>query len=143
LKTPKCYFFLIIPFLFFVITCKNTVSNKDSKPSEMFVRNYGGGGHDFARFVQQTTDEGYIIAGSTESIGNGLSDFWLIKTDSEGNEEWNQTYGGVENDWGRSVKQTTDEGYIIAGSAKSIGNGLYDFWLIKTDSEGNTIPFGV
>jgi hypothetical protein len=143
LKTPKCYFFLIIPFLFFVITCKNTVSNKDSKPSEMFVRNYGGGGHDFARFVQQTTDEGYIIAGSTESIGNGLSDFWLIKTDPDGNEEWNQTYGGVEDEWGSSAQQTSDGGYIITGNTRSYGIGNSDILLIKTDSEGNTIPFGV
>ncbi|MCJ7801652.1 MAG: hypothetical protein MUP82_04765 [Candidatus Marinimicrobia bacterium] len=103
----------------------------------MFARNYGGGGHDFARFVQQTTAEGYIIAGSTESIGNGLSDFWLIKTDPEGNEEWNQTYGGVEDDWGSSAQQTSDGGYIIAGNTKSFGDGGLDFLLIKTDSEGN------
>ena len=56
---------------------------------------------------------------------------WLIKTDGQGNEEWNQTFGGSEDDRGYSGEQTTDGGYIIIGSTRSYNRGRYDVYLIK------------
>ncbi|MDH5686018.1 MAG: hypothetical protein OEY73_05765, partial [Hadesarchaea archaeon] len=87
--------------------------------------------------IVQTSDGGYALAGSTESYGAGGFDFWLVKTDSSGNEEWSKTFGGENDDWAYSVVQTSDGGYVLAGSTMSYGAGGEDFWLVKTDSSGN------
>jgi len=98
-------------------------------------KTYGGISRDQAWSVIQTLDGGYMLAGHTYSFGNGAGDFWLVKTDSNGNIQWNETYGGIDTEWAYEVIQTNEGGYAIAGYTRSIGAGASDFWLIKLAKE--------
>jgi len=112
----------------------------DSIGSLLWAKLFVGGADEFAYCVQQTTDGGYIITGETWSYSFGITqDVFLIKTDSNGDTLWTRVYGGIFDDIGRSVQQTADGGYIIAGETTSFGGGDGDIYLIRTDSLGDTL----
>ncbi|NQS97270.1 MAG: T9SS type A sorting domain-containing protein [candidate division Zixibacteria bacterium] len=111
----------------------------DANGNELWSQTFGGSSIDCGLSIQQTSDGGYIIAGYTGSYGAGNSDVYLIKTDASGNEQWTQTFGGSSSDFGWSVQQTSDGGFIIAGHTTSYGVGGDDVYLIRLDSEGSIV----
>jgi len=111
----------------------------DVDGNELWDKTFGGSGDDFEYSVIETQDGGYVVAGFTESYGAGGKDVWLIKTDVDGNEVWNKTYGGSDDDWGDSVVETQDGSYVIEAFTKSYGAGGWDVWLLKTDADGNEV----
>jgi hypothetical protein len=108
----------------------------DAFGDTLWTKTYGGAGWDWGYSVQQTTDGGYIITGYTDSFGNG-DQVYLIKTNAQGDTLWTRLYGGADRDWGQSVQQTTDGGYIVAGWTESFGNNS-QVYLIKTDANGSS-----
>ena len=108
----------------------------DEKGDEEWSKTFGGAANDHGYSVQQTSDAGYIITGSTRSFGAHIEDVYLIKTDKNGNEEWNKTFGEADGNCGYSVQQTSDGGYIIAGSTLSLEGPKFEVYLIKTDPNG-------
>lgn len=100
---------------------------------------YGGYNQDHGRSVDQTYDGGFIITGATSSIGFGSTDVYLIKTDSVGNFLWSKTFISPYVEWGNSVQETSDSGFVIAGYTNKPGKGGYDVYMIRTDSLGDTL----
>ena len=99
---------------------------------------FGGINIDRGTCVKQTADSGYVVLGYTNSYGAGGYDVYMIKLDKFYNTSWTKTYGGTNWDFGNCVEQTLDGGYIICGETYSFGNGDEDYYIIKTDSAGDT-----
>ena len=105
-----------------------------------WTKAFGNSFADAGYSVQQTTDGGYIITGKTNITYRGTDqDVYLIKTDSYGIIEWEQTFGGKKCEYGTSVQQLTDGGYIVAGHTNSFGKGNYDAYLIRTNPKGQEL----
>ena len=102
-----------------------------------------GGGSDFGGYIQQTNDGGYIVAGSSRSnmgdvAGNhGFTDYWIVRLNFKGDIQWHKFLGGSNDEFPQLIQQTSDGGYIVAGTSFSnngdvTGNhGSYDFWIVK------------
>ena len=109
----------------------------DANANTLWEKTFRGSEDNFCSEVRQTSDRGYIIVGFSFSVdaGEGRSHIRLTKTDANGNRLWDRTLGRSDSDRGSSIQQTSDDGYIITGSAISSWN--YDILLIKTDLNGN------
>jgi hypothetical protein len=111
----------------------------DKEGNHLWNRTYGGTSMDVVFSIIETIDGGYALTGLTESFGMGQWDAWLIKIDSTGQIQWNQTYGGAERDYGGSLAITPDGGYVVCGYTESNSLGERDYYLVKTDNLGNLL----
>jgi hypothetical protein len=117
----------------------------------------GGSDLDYLAIIEQTTDKGYILGAESQSDSSGdktensvgpyayKTDYWVIKLDSAGDIEWQNTIGGDDNESMRDIHQTADGGYIFGGYSESgatgdkteYNQGHSDYWIVKIDSMGN------
>lgn len=111
----------------------------DAAGNMVWNKFFGGTDVDRGLSVKQTSDGGYILTGYTASSGAGLDDMLLIKTDSLGNAQWQNTFGGSGRDYGNSVIQSSDGGFVVTGYTLSSGAGGDDLWIVKTDELGNQL----
>jgi len=111
----------------------------DRYGNKEWSKTFGGSDYDRAYSIIQTKDGGYAVAGYTKSFGNGGKDMWILKLDNKGNKEWSKTFGGSDEDEAKSIIQTKDGGYAVAGGTKSFGNGKSDMWIVKLDKNGKKI----
>ena len=132
--------FIVLLFCFCVLVSTSGIVFASSDDWVEWSQIYGGPNDDQARSVVATSDGGFASAGFTESFGAGDADFWLVKTDGSGNVEWNQTYGGEGSEWGSSLIQTSDGGFVITGRKPRYNGDIYgDCWLVRTDFSGNMV----
>ena len=124
----------------------------DSLGNIQWQNTIGGSGVDYLFSIAQTSDGGYILGGWSESNisgdktenSNGGADYWIVKTDSQGVIQWQNTIGGSAMDHLHTISQTSDGGYILGGYSLSYisgdktenSNGERDYWIVKTDSLG-------
>ncbi len=135
----------------FAVTQGNSdlvLAKVDATGGIIWAKTYGGSGSEDGSSVYETTDGGFIICGSTDSnngdvlSNHGFLDIWVIKTDENGNLEWQQTYGGSAQDNGYVIRPTSDGGYIIGGLSRSTNGdatnnkGESDYWIIKIAANG-------
>jgi hypothetical protein len=111
-------------------------------------KSLGGSQADYASSIQQTRDGGYIVAGMSESNDGDVSenrgdaDLWVVKLKEDGSLDWQKSLGGSQTEYGASIQQTEDGGYILAGISSSndgdvSGNhGHADFWVVKLREDG-------
>jgi len=125
----------------------------DSSGNIQFDKTIGGSSFDDLFAIQQTSDSGYILGGysfsgksgdKTHASRGGL-DYWIVKTDSKGNIQWDKTLGGSDEDGLSDLQQIRDGGYIVGGYSFSNksgeksenAKGLNDFWIVKLSKNGN------
>ncbi len=129
----------------------------DASGNLLWENTFGFSGNDQGQALLQTPDGGYFLTGFMDFDGravqqpqlnksgncHGVGEFWAVKTDPSGNEEWSQYYGGTDNDRAYDVVQTPDGGFMMVGNTESddfdITNplGSYDYWVVKIDAVGN------
>jgi len=105
----------------------------------LWTRTYGGNGDERANCILPTGDGGFLLAGTTYSFGSGDGDMWLVKVNSQGDSLWSRTYGGSSHEWVSAMVPAGDGGFLLAGGTYSFGSGGYDMWLVKVNSEGDSI----
>jgi len=137
-----------------LLSCLILTDTLTAQIEPLWDRSYGGSRWEELNSAEETNDGGYILAGFSSSLENdgdvtaaneGIGDFWMLKTNSFGDREWDARFGGDNLDRCNSVIQTADGGYLLGGTSssnvsgqkQSANRGLDDYWVVKTDATGN------
>ncbi|MEW6051032.1 MAG: T9SS type A sorting domain-containing protein [Candidatus Zixiibacteriota bacterium] len=104
----------------------------------LWAKTYGGARADVGYSVEVTPDGGFVLVGVTASYGLGYYDAYLVRTDADGTQLWDKTYGGARDDYGYSVSITPD-GFLLAGTTESSGAGASDVFVVKADPVGTQV----
>ncbi len=131
---------LIIATVFLLLITTVNIQATIAQPTEFWYKTYYGGGQGWPSGVQ-TTDGGYAIAGTIDTLSANGHDFYLVKTDSNGNLEWNKTYGRTGDQTAYCMVQSHEGGYVIAGTTNYYPDPyIYnDVYVVKTDALGNLL----
>ncbi len=113
----------------------------DVAGSVVWRKNFGGAGDDRAVGVAPTPDGGCVVAGYSDSLTNGGTDFLVYRLAANGNVTWRNNFGGVQNDQANAITASTDGNFYVAGYSESFTNGAKDFMLYKLDIQGNALWF--
>ena len=116
----------------------------------LLEKSFGGSAIDEARAIAATNDGNFIVVGDTRSsdvdvsLNNGAADIWILKISAEGDLIWEKTIGGSSFDVARAIYKTQDNGFLIAGSSRSLDNGFEnkgqnDALILKIDENGNLL----
>ncbi len=105
----------------------------------LWEQKFGGAGLDEAYCIKKTSDSGFIVSGLTESKGNGDADMWVLRFDRWGKLLWDKTYGGAGYEEARSIIETANGDFIVAGCTTSGGEGKKDINLIRVNASGKEI----
>lgn len=144
-------------YIIFLIVSTFFLSNFSHAQEIVWQKTIGGSGNDYLGNIIQTADGGFVIGGTSSSNISGdktennrdtthaSNDYWVIKLDSVGNIQWQNTIGGTSDDVTAEIRATTDGGFIIGGSSRSMLSGdktednckFLDYWVVKLDSLGN------
>jgi len=124
---------------FYEINTKLEVNSNHLRNSvastELIFYTWGGSGSEDAYDIAADSSNNSYVVGYTNSFGAGDRDICLIKFNSSG-VEWNQTFGGIYSDCGRSIVLDSFDNIYIAGYTESFGAGGSDIWLLKINSTG-------
>lgn len=114
------------------------LTKTDALGNIIFCKKYGGDEVDYAKSILALDNNEFVILGTTYSFGAGGSDYYLLKTDAEGNLIWSKTFGSSYNETAHSIRRTADGGFIISGNRET---GLLEqnLFIVKTDAEGNLV----
>lgn len=109
----------------------------DLQGNEQWHKTYGGSDYEYGVSMVKNGQDDLYLFGTTKSFGReGSADYYLIKTDKEGNELWNLTLGGDDIDFGHSLIAGEDNGCMVIGQSKSYGKGGFDIFIVKVNKDG-------
>lgn len=116
------------------------LTGESSSPWTSWREVIGGPASDTGYTAAPAGDGGFALLGVTKSYGHGgIFDSFVVRVDYAGNELWNRTFGGPSGNWGYSIVNSTDGGFVIAGATMNATVGHFKMWLFKVDGNGTLV----